>query len=349
MQEKQKPPIENIKEAPLLFLILALISFFMAGCSPTPHAPKRCERTAVVLGTVARLAAEGDTAEIAVTECLNRLDTLDRLFDDDAPSAPLAKLRDSAGTGEWIPMPPMLWHILYLSQSYSEQTGGAWDITIDPLSTLWKKSLVEGVPPSDEEIMTAREKVGWEKLELRASDQSARLTEKDMSLDLGGVRKGFALDECRRIYEAYHVTGLIDLGESSIAAVGKKKDGEPFRVALRHPREALPARLGILPLEDAVLSTSGDYEHFFIADGVRYHHILDMRTGFPAKSGIASVSVLIDANEPDAGLISDMLSTAFFVIGKEKSLDLLPLLPVRAEAVFADEAGVIAGENLLRE
>lgn len=348
MQTTPTPPIGNTKIR-LLFLIFAILAFCTAGCFSMPPAEKRCERTAVIFGTVVRLSAMGDTAEIAVAECLDQLDALDRLFGADDPSAPLAKLRDAAGTGEWVAMPPKLWHILHLSQSYSAQTDGAWDITVGALSAIWKKSLVDGVPPSGEAVLTAREKIGWKKLDLRASDKSARLAEAGMSLDLGGVRKGFALDECRRIYAKHHVTGLIDLGESSIAAIGEKASGEPFRIALRHPRQESPARLGVLLMKDAALSTSGDYEHFFIADGARYHHILDTRTGFPAKSGVASVFVRIGAEEPDAGLISDMLSTAFFVLGTEKSLALLPSLPVRAEAVFADETGVAAGENFLRE
>ena len=279
MQTKPKPPIGHTKIR-LLFLLLALMPFCTAGCLSMPPAEKRCERTAVVFNTVARLSATGDTAENAVAECLDQLDALDRLLGADDPSAPLAKLRDAAGTGEWVSMPPKLWHILGLSQSYSRQTGGAWDITVGPLAALWEKALVDGVPPSAEAIRTAREKVGWEKLELRASEQSARLAEKGMALDLGGVRKGFALDECRRIYAKHHVTGLIDLGESSIAAVGEKASGEPFRVALRHPRKATPTRLGILLMKGAVLSTSGDYEHFFIFNGTRYHHVFTPRNKY---------------------------------------------------------------------
>ncbi len=289
-----------------------------------------------------RLSATGAGAEDAVRECTDRLQDLDRIFDADDPAAPLAKLRASAGDGEWIKLPPELWHVLSVSQLYSERTEGAWDVTIAPLSSLWRKALAEGAPPAPEEIHRARGKTNWRNLELRESDKSARLTEPGMGLDLGGVRKGLALDECRRIFEAHHVQGLIDFGESSIAVVGGKADGAPFRIALRHPRQEAPARLGVLGLKDSALSVSGDYEHYFLWEGVRYHHILDPHTGHPAQSGVTSVSVLVPGAEPDAGLTADILSTALFVTGPERGLALLDALPLRAEAAFSDEREIIA-------
>ncbi|MBQ8698644.1 MAG: FAD:protein FMN transferase [Schwartzia sp.] len=341
----------TLKFLPRFFLPVAIMLAlcFVTGCLGEHSMPKHCERSAIVLGTAARLSAEGDEAEAAVAECLEALSALSSEFDAESPKSSVAKLNAAAGTGEWIPLSPRVWHVLVLSRVCSEATDGAWDATIGPLSALWRKALAVGIPPSAAEVAEALEHIGWKKLELRNEDKSARLTDPCMTLDLGGVLKGCALDECRKIYAKHHATGLINLGESSIAAVGGKKDGKPFRIALRHPREAAPARLGVLGLKNAVLSTSGDYEHFFISDGARYHHILDTRTGFPAKNGVSSVSVRIGAEEPDAGLISDMLSTAFFVMGTEKSLALLPSLPVRAEAVFADETDVVAEENFLRE
>ena len=329
------------KSPRFLLPIIAALSFFLAaGCGGKPSAPKHCVRSEIVFGTVARLSAEGHEADVAVAECFSALSVLSSEFDAENPGSSVAKLNNAAGTDEWVSLSPEIWHILSVSQLYSERTDGAWDVTVAPLSSLWQRAIADGILPSEEKIAQALQKVGWKKLELRDEDNRARLTESGMALDLGGLKKGFALDECRRIYAKHRVTGLIDLGESSIAAVGAKSDGDPFRIALRHPREAAPARLDVLPLENAVLSSSGDYEHFFTFDGTRYHHILDPQTGFPARTGATSVFVHIASEEPDAGLAADILSTALFVTGAERGLALLPTLPIQAEAAFADETNI---------
>ena len=326
-----------------LFLTAIICAMLLsAGCLTAKKEPVRCERTVIVLGTAARFSAEGNDAENAVTECIERLENIAREIDAENPESSIARLNADAGTGDWIPLSPEAWHILSVSQQYSSLTDGAWDATIGPLTSLWRKALATKTPPAAEDVSTARAMVDWKKLELRESDKSARLSQKGMTLDLGGAFKGYALDECRRIYAKRHVTGLIDLGTSSIAAVGGKTDSAPFRIALRHPRKEKSANLGIVNLKDAVLSTSGDYEHCFLADGVRYHHLINTHTGYPAQSGLSSVSIRIAATQEDAGLVSDMLSTAFFVMGAQKSHALLPTLPVHIEAVFADEQGNIA-------
>ena len=336
--------MQPLKKSPRFFLpvVAVLALLLVAGCLWKKNPPRHCERSGIAFGTVARLSADGGDAEGAVTECFGKLASLSSEFDAENPENSITRLNAAAGTGEWVALSPEVWHILSVSQAYSERTGGAWDATVAPLSALWRDALADGVPPSEETIAAAREKVDWKKLELRNADKSARLTESGMALDLGGAKKGFALDECRRIYAKHHVTGLIDLGESSIAAIGEKSGGAPFRIALRHPREAAPARLGVLPLKNAVLSSSGDYEHFFISGGIRFHHILDPRTGRPAKAGAASVFVRIASDEPDAGLVADILSTALFVSGAERGLALLPTFPVHAEAAFADGTEIFA-------
>lgn len=341
MSDKGKP--KTAIRGKLFFPIIAILVLLLAACgSETKKEPVRVERTVTVFGTTARFSAEGKDADAAVTECEERLKLISNELNAKNKAGSIARLNASAGSGEWIKLSSEAWHILSVSQKYSGLTDGAWDITVKPLSSLWRRALSKDTLPTEDDIMTATSKVGWQKLELREADKSARFTETDMSLDLGGVIKGYALDECRSIYAKHAVTGLIDLGTSSIAAVGEKKDGEPFRIALRHPRKEPPAVLGILPLKNDVLSTSGDYEHSIIKDGIRYHHILDTRTGAPVQNGLSSVSVKISADEQDSGLISDLLSTAFFVMGTEKSRALLPSLPVHVEAVFADEQGNIA-------
>ncbi len=343
MSDKEK--LKTAIRGKLLFPLIAVLLLLLSACgAETKKEPVHVDRTVSVFGTTARFSVEGKEAEKAVAECEERLKLISNELNVKNKEGCIARLNAAAGSGEWTKLSPEAWHILSVSQKYSELTDGAWDITIRPLSSLWRKSFKKDTLPSEDDIKAAQEKIGWEKLELREEDKSARLTVQGMGLDLGGVIKGYALDECRRIYEKHKVKGLIDLGTSSIAAVGEKKDGEPFRIALRHPRKEPPEFLGVLPLKNAVLSTSGDYEHFIIKDGIRYHHILDTRTGAPVQNGLSSVSIRISSDEKDAGLLSDILSTAVFVMGKEKALQLLPSLPVKAEASFTDDKGAVSGE-----
>lgn len=331
-----------LSEKKILTAIAVFLLLLCIGCRTADKAPLHAERTAKAFGTTVRFTADGENPEAVIDECLERLNIIAKDFYPKNPEGSIARLNAAAGSGEWIALSPEAWHVLAVSQKYSGLTDGAWDITIAPLTSLWRKSFANSMPPAEEDIAAAKKNVGWKKLELRESDKTARLTEQGMRIDPGGAFKGFALDECRRIYAKHSATGLIDLGTSSIAAVGGKTKEAPFRVALRHPRKEAPDSLGIVPLKDSVLSTSGDYEHYFISDGIRYHHILDTQTGLPAQTGLSSVSLKIKADGEDTGLVSDILSTTFFVIGTEKSRALLPSLPVHVEAVFADEQGNIA-------
>ena len=126
------------------------------------------------------------------------------------------------------------------------------------------------------------------------------LAKSGMAIDLGGVAKGYAVDEIRKIYEKHHIeSGLINLGASSMYAVGKTTKGKPWNIGIKHPRsDNNQDFLGIVAIENQALSTSGDYERYFIQDGVRYHHIFDPRTGYPARSGVMSDSIIIDGSVP---------------------------------------------------
>lgn len=305
-----------------------------AASANDPTAPR--VRHLLALGTVITLRAEGEGAAAALDESAARLHALDALFDADRPTSDIARLNAAAG-GAPIPIAPETHRLLMHAQAYAAQTVGAWDITIGPLSRLWRKAIAEERVPKDDEIEAARALVDWRKLELTPEDH-ARLVAPGMAIDPGGAVKGLALDEVRRIFAAHHIeNGLISLGESTLCAIGESPAHRPWQIALRHPRQAPPARLGVLSLTGAVLSTSGDYEHFFIAEGRRYHHLIDPRTGWPAETGVASAVLTLPSAAPDAGLSSDLLSTALFLLGSDGA----SLLPDGASALLIAADGTV--------
>ena len=170
--------------------------------------------------------------------------------------------------------------------------------------------------------------VDWRALTVAEDDASARLEEPGMAVDLGAVAKGFAAQRAAdAIRAAGGTSALLDLG-GNITVLGSKPDGADWRVAVKDPQDT-ERQLGVVSLRDKTLSTSGGYERYFEANGITYHHILDPETGYPADSGLVSVTVV-----SDSGASSDALSTACFVLGYEKSLPLLE--HYNAQAVFID-------------
>jgi len=156
-----------------------------------------------------------------------------------------------------------------------------------------------------------------------------------MKIDRGALIKGLALDGIQRSWQSAGIeNALADLGTSSILGMGVNAEGEPWQIGIRNPRgEGRSDLIAVLPLDHEVLSSSGDDERFFIYDRRRYHHLIDPRTGYPAETGLASVTVILPMETVDPvwrghmGLLSDMLSTAVFVLGAEEGQKLLADFP----------------------
>jgi len=316
-------------------LLLLICTLSLAACGREPYT-----KTAVVMDTVVELQADDGEQEQAVEEGMAYLKKLDALASQNEGSD-LEALRAAAGTGEWVQVSPEIYEMLAFSKDWSEKTNGAFDITTGPLVWLWGIGTEAERVPSDAEIAEARSHVGWQKLELRAEDHSARLTEAGMRVHLGAVAKGYAIDGLRKIYEKHGVkNGLVSLGGSSIYAIGENPKGKKWRIGIRHPRADDPKTyLGVAPLGDAALSSSGDYERYFEQDGQRYHHIFDPATGRPAATGLEGVTVV--ARGEHAGELSDILTTALFVLGEEKGKALIENCGEDVTALFVQQDGTV--------
>ena len=316
----------------LLFLFICILCFF--GCS---HEVPQARRSAVLMDTVVTLQARGDQAEAAVDAGIERLEELDRMMGSESPEGAAQKLHAVAGK-EFVKLTPEVYHILEVSQRYSELTQGAWDITLGKAISLWGIGTEYARVPNDSELEMAKELCGWQHLKLRPEDNSAMLDQEGMSIHLGGIGKGYALDEVRRIFVRHGIKdALIDMGASSICAMGKNERGEDWNIGIRHPRRDNEF-LARVRLSDDMLSTSGDYERFFEADGKRYHHILDPKTLKPAESSVMSVTVSVEGSFEDAGMLGDLLSTAVFVMGPGEGKAFMEKLPeaFSAEITAAD-------------
>ena len=195
----------------------------------------------------------------------------------------------------------------------SKASGGAMDPTMGRVIRLWDIDGENPHIPSDDELNSLLENVGYDKVTLDGNKVT--------------MPKGVTLDPDK------NVSGMIlNLGGSSVMSYGSKPDGSAWQVAVTDPRDTEGDYLGVVTLNGTeFLSTSGDYEKYFIENGVRYHHILDPATGYPARSGLTSVTVVCDD-----GLNADGLSTACFVLGKEKAEELLK--KYNADGLFVDDS-----------
>lgn len=233
----------------------------------------------------------------------------------------------------------------YLSRilKISEDSGGALDPTIGKLIRLWDIGGEDQRIPEKAEIQTVLAEAGYEKISL---DGNTLHMDEGCSLDLGAAGKGIGCDGILEHLKSQKeiMAALVNLGGSSVMTYGNKPDGSFWNVAVTDPRaEEDGEYLGVVALDGTkFLSTSGDYEKYFIEDGVRYHHIMDPSTGYPSQSGVTGVTVVCDS-----GLEADALSTACFVLGVEKGAELLKKYD--ADGLFVDNDSQIYVTSGMKE
>ena len=226
----------------------------------------------------------------------------------------ISKINDYAGVMP-VEVSDMVFQLLKRSKEFSLQSGGRFDITIGPLVKLWGITSESPKVPLQSDIQKMVKWVNINRLILDDKNKTAKLNDPYMQLDLGGTAKGYACDLAVKKYQELGIHScLLSLG-GNICSVGTKPDGTAFVIGLRDPRGGADELFGTLTAPDRIISTTGDYERYFEENGTRYHHVLDPKTGYPAKTDLISVTVI--AKE---GLFADYMSTNLFLAGKSEVL-----------------------------
>jgi FAD:protein FMN transferase len=308
-------------------LLLALL--LSAGCDrPAQDAPRQASQATVhtetryVFGPVAAsiqvVAADAEQAGPALDAAFAALTQANNLFSSHLPTSEISRL--NAAEGEPRHLSAQTLALLGRALELGEQTGGAFDITAGPLIRLWKAAIRSGKLPSEADREAARKRVGYHQVALDRAASRARLVP-GMSLDLGGIAKGFAVDAAVAALRGRHLSGgIVDAGGDGYA-MGTRPDGAPWRIGIQHPRSVPGNRLPeVLLLSDRAYATSGDYEQYTEIDGVRYHHVIDPRTGEPAHTAVSVTVVASDCTTADA------LATALLVLGPEDGIALVETL-----------------------
>lgn len=290
-----------------------LISLFLTIFAVLPLCScgeKKASATELAMDTVINLTVYGKRCDEALQAGLDEIRRIDAMMNAHSEDSEIARL-NSIGIGEEAELSDETVYVMKKALELCEKTDGAFDISIKPLSDLWDIGADEPRVPSEEEIDMALSKIGYRDIKINGNRVS--FAKEGMQIDLGAVVKGYCADRIVEIFRSYGIkNALIDLG-GNIYALGKNENGGDWRIGLQAPQEMRGEPFAVENLSDKTAVASGSYERYFESDGKIYHHILDPETGYPADSGLISVTVI-----GKSSLEADMLSTAIFVMGCEE-------------------------------
>jgi thiamine biosynthesis lipoprotein len=267
------------------------------------------------MGTVVEITLMGESEESAQKAALQAFQEIKRIEHLMSPwieSSDVSQMNRSAGK-EGVRVSPETIEVIKKAQEVSKLSEGGFDITVGPLVQLWRKASEGGKPPEMEEVKETLNLVNFRNLKTHYGGKVS-LRKKGMTIDLGGIAKGYAVDRAFELLKGLGYRSFLVNAGGDLRVGGSKPDG-PWSIGVRHPRgpEKIMARISI---SNTAVATSGDYETFFIHQGKRYYHILNPRSGFPAE-GCQSVTVL-----HKEAITADALATAIFVLGPEKGYPL---------------------------
>lgn len=279
------------------------------------------------MDTYMTITAYGSNSEKAIKEAETEINHLDDLFAKDEVQSEVYKINNkheltaSDDTKE----------ILTRAVEISELTDGDFDITIAPVVAEWGfYSDIENEVPTQQDLKNALSRVDYKNISIGEMVETDEATE----IDLGGIAKGYASYKAMEIIKSNDVdSAIISLG-GNVRAVGSKPDGSAWTVAIADPDDATK-NIGALQIKDKAVITSGGYQRYFEDNGQIYHHIIDTKTGYPAKSGLKSVTVVCEDDT-----LADALSTALFVKGLDESIEFYRKNQ-SFEAVFITDSGEI--------
>ncbi len=283
--------------------LLALLLLF-TGCAPA----EKHQKDFFAMDTFFELTAYGEYAP----EALNAAETLAMQLDAELsatdPGSALYALNEAGGG----PVDGDCAELLGIALPLCESTGGAFDVTLLRLSQAWGFSGGEPRVPEASEISSLLQCSGWEKI---IYENNAVTIPEGAGLDFGAIAKGYAGRKIAELLSSYGVeSAMLSLG-GNVQVLGRKPDGSLWNIGIADPADEAQL-VGSVAAENAAVVTSGSYKRYFEQNGVRYHHILDPESGFPAESGLLSVTIVAED-----GALADALSTALFVLGEEKALD----------------------------
>jgi thiamine biosynthesis lipoprotein len=302
---------------------------------PSDRSPERFEFTQIQMGMPFKLvlyAPHEDSANAAASAAYARIRELNRVMSDYDPDSELMRLCRTAGSGKAVPVSRDLLAVLIRAQALSQQSEGAFDVTVGPLVRLWRKARKTRAMPSAEELAAARKLVDYRLIRIDPQAGTVDLLREGMQLDLGGIGAGYAVDEAMKVLKAKGIaSALIDAsGDIGVSNAPPGRAGWRIGVAPLEP-EADPSRY--LLLTNAAVTTSGDAFQFVEIDGKRYSHIVDPKTGLGMTERSSVTVIAKDCTTADSH------TKAVMLLGPERGLKLIDRIEGAAAIVVRAPEG----------
>jgi len=319
-----------VKRGGLLLCFLLLVQ-----CTPANDIVP-FERTKILMDTFFQVSIydqdkSSDELERVMQLIFDRIEYVDRIANIYNDSSLITKINREAAYTE-VEIDTVLRQLIQTSADISIISGGAFDITIQSVERLWNFTPEHYCIPGDSLLAEHLRWVNSRNVVLR--DNRVALTSPFVKIDLGGIAKGYAVDAAIDVLRRNGVTDALVNAGGNLRAVCSDLTRGKRRVWIKHPRT--PGELfGYFPMDAGCVSTSGDYERYFIADAVRYHHILDPKTGYPASKCISATV------QAESAMMADALSTAVFVLGPTEGMQLIEKLPLAEGVILFEEQGEI--------
>lgn len=316
-------------------VFITVIAVFMLNIGWMWGGPRRVTNVDFLMSTMVEVIVYNDDEDAArdiIRMAFDEAKRIEHIMEARIGDGEMQRINSTAGRTRWT-ISPELAAVLKRSEHFYRLTDGMFDPTIAPVKWLWDFE-GEGRLPPENEIREQLAHVGYDKVKVHGTQ--LEFSDDGVKLDLGGVAKGYAVDRMIDVLKRRGIkAGLVNAG-GDIVTFGKKPgksklpferaEPEDWKIAVRHPR--MNRQIEVKPAGLPAVATSGDYERYFMKNGIRYHHILDPRTGYPASRSI-SVTVWTST-----AMDADILATAIFVLGPEKGIELAERLENVEALVF---------------
>lgn len=286
----------------ILMMIGVVAISLISGCSQRQvHSRKK-----LLMGTVVEVVSPyPEAAEIVFDE----IERVENVFSAYIATSPVSHLNKTG----YLNTNFEVTHLIERAKEFYDLSNGLFDISVSPVSRLWRESFATKSLPKKRAIRKALRLVGFNKIQIDSDNDSVKFKRKGMTIDLGGIAKGYAIDAAVKELKHHGIDSAIVNAGGDIFCLGNKF-GRPWKVGLQHPRKR-DIFITTLSLHDQAVATSGDYQQFIDVDSNRYHHIINPKTGYPVDNAVVSVSVVAKDT-----VTADAVATCVFLLGKKQGM-----------------------------
>jgi len=317
----------------IIFLLLISLIFTFTSCEDEESGVvnnSKISESEFLLDTHVTITLYGTTDENIFPEIFGEIQRLENILSVHVEGSDLDLLKENAGIKP-VKVSEDTIKIFEKSMKYSKLTNGLFDITAGPLIDLWGIGTQSAKIPNQNEIKEAIKLIDYNKIKINKDEGTIFLEDEGMIANLGAIAKGYIADKVEeKLYKLGLKSAIINLG-GNVQLIGSKPDGTLFRIGIQDPDETRGGNIGVYTGKDVTIVSSGDYERFFVEDGVRYHHILNPKTGFPVETEIKSVSIITEES-----FEADALSTSVLLSGWDKGINIIENLN-NVEAIFINK------------